>query len=295
MTPGRVALAAVATSIGVLFGFAPAQERKEARTPVAAPVAAPRAFQVEKHTDLAYVSGPDADSERHKLDVYVPKGRKGYPVLLFVHGGSWKSGNKGLYVALGEAFARLGIGTVITNYRLSPKVKHPAHVEDIAKAFAWTHHNIAKYGGDAGRLFLFGHSAGGHLVSLLATDPQYLKAEKLSSANVCGVVSVSGVYKIYHNVEWFHPMFGENEKVCLNASPLEHASENRAPFLIAYADKDFNHLDRMALDMNAALERCKCRCRLLKLQDRNHYTIITNAIELDDPLNKAIREFVLSK
>src|SRR5205823_5671892 len=106
--------------------------------------------------------------------------------VFFVHGGAWRNGDKsgilGVYSALGRFLVRHGLGAVIINYRLSPAVRHPAHVQDVAKAFAWTHKNIARYGGRPDQIFLCGHSAGGHLVALLATDPTYLKAEGLTPA-----------------------------------------------------------------------------------------------------------------
>lgn len=286
MVPGRLALAAALAAAGLLVAPAPARDNP----PAAAVV--PQTFAVEKKADIAYRDGPTADPERHKLDLYLPKAATNFPVVMFVHGGTWRSGNKDMYAALGHAFAKAGIGTVIANYRLSPKVKHPAHVEDVAGAFAWTHANLGKYGGDAKRVFLFGHSAGGHLVSLLATDPAYLAAEKLTPADIRGVVAVSGVYKIYHEVALFHSSFGDDAKVCLRASPLSNVSGKHPPFLIAYGDKDFPNLDAMAVDMNAALEKAKCPTTLLKLRDRNHYTIITGVIDPADPLHRAIREFV---
>src|SRR5262245_28514392 len=103
--------------------------------------------EVREVRNLAYYEGDGADPVRHKLDLYVPKGGKDFPVLFFVHGGAWRSGNKNLYAPLGRMFARNGVGTVIINYRLSPQVKHPAHIQDVARAFGWTHRNIGKYGG----------------------------------------------------------------------------------------------------------------------------------------------------
>ena len=85
------------------------------------------AFEVETHVNIAYRNDKDADKERHKLDAYCPKGLKDFPVVLFVHGGGWDSGNKILYLFYGEAFAKSGIGIVVCNYRLSPKVQHPAY------------------------------------------------------------------------------------------------------------------------------------------------------------------------
>ncbi|HEX4610108.1 MAG TPA: alpha/beta hydrolase [Urbifossiella sp.] len=277
MVPARAVALLVATVAVALPAAAPGQDK-------AAPA-------VRKHADIAYRSDPAADPDRHKLDLYVPSGEKNFPVLFFVHGGTWRSGNKGMYVALGEAFAKLGIGTVVINYRLSPAVKHPAHVEDVAKAFAWTRENVGKYGGDKEKITLFGHSAGGHLVSLLATDPAYLKAENLTPAAVRGVVSVSGVYSIAPELPLFHPIFGTDEKVCRLASPLSHVTGKQPPFLLAYGDKDFDHLDRMALDMAAALKKYDSPHTVMKCEGRNHYSIIMLSIQPDDTLHKAIRDF----
>src|SRR6188474_2238095 len=96
-------------------------------------LAAEPTFEVERKKDLVYNSAKDADPVRHKLDFYVPKGAKDYPVMMFVHGGSWKSGNKDLYPKLGETFASQGIGVAVINYRLSNgkgTVKHPDHIHD---------------------------------------------------------------------------------------------------------------------------------------------------------------------
>lgn len=275
MTKGQIALALAA--LAGLVAPASAQDAS---------------IQVEKHLDLAYRTDADADKERHKLDVYVPKGKKDFPVLFFVHGGSWRSGNKGLYAAIGNSFAEAGVGTVVINYRLSPKVRHPAHAEDVAKAFAWTLENIAKYGGRADRVFACGHSAGGHLVSLLATDPSWLKAEKRSPADIRGVVAISGVYSIDTEFPLFNSVFGKNPDVCKAASPLTHATGKHPPFLIAYADNDFAQLDKMAIDLDAALKKCESPTTLLKLVGRNHYTIIMNFISATDPLNKAVADFI---
>jgi acetyl esterase/lipase len=256
---------------------------------------APAGFEVETHKDIAYRTDKEADKERHRLDVYCPKGQKDFPVVLFVHGGSWNSGNKNLYTFYGETFAKSGIGFVICNYRLSPEVQHPTHIQDVAKAFAWTRENIGKYGGKAGNLFVCGHSAGGHLVSLLATDPEYLKAEKRSPADIKGVVSISGVYQIYAKERVFNAPFGKDEEVCKNASPLTHVVGKHPPFLIAYGENDIPHLDEMAKDMHAALKKVDSPSDLLLCKRRNHVTIMITFIDPDDTLNKAFREFVLGK
>ena len=157
------------------------------------------AFRVEQVRGVAYDRGPDAADHWHRLDLFLPVGKKDFPVVLLVHGGAWLLGDNrccGLYSSVGEFLASQGIGAVLPNYRLSPGVKHPEHVKDVARAFAWTRDHIASYGGRPDQIFLAGHSAGGHLVSLLATDEKYLQAEGLRTADIKGVVTVSGVYHL---------------------------------------------------------------------------------------------------
>ena len=231
----------------------------------------------------------------HRLDIYIPDGKASAPVLFWVHGGGLTGDDRGSNdnAPVGQRFASEGYVSVVPSYRLSPQVTHPAHIEDVAKAFAWTCDNIGKYGGKKEQLFLCGHSAGGHLVSLLATDPQYLKAEKHSPSEVKGVATFSGVYEIVPTVTVLETAFGKDEKVCKLASPLTHcATGKHPPFLIAYADTDFPRLDQTALNMHAALAKAESPVELVKCKDRNHYTIIIQFVKSDDPLNKAFREFV---
>jgi len=293
MSPGRIVRAVVAAAAVLFVGVSPAEEASQARKSNAIAARKPVEYEVEKHADIAYRTDADADPVRHKLDLFVPIGAKDYPVLIYVHGGAWRSGSKNLYVALGRAFARHGIGTVIVNYRLSPKVKHPAHAEDVAKAVAWTRENIAKYGGDIDRIVLMGHSAGGHLAALLATDPAYLKAEKLEPANIRGVIAVSALYEIDPASELTVHAFGTDPVACREASPLTHVAGKLPPFLVVYAEHDYEQFDRQAIDFQAALEKNGTSATLLKLMHRNHISEIVSILADDDPLNQAVRKFVV--
>ena len=144
--------------------------------------------------DVAYVpaSAPDFNQERHILDVYSPKQPAstagGYPVVLFIHGGSWTSGNKNIYTFIGRRLAKQGVVAVLINYRLAPSVHVPAQAADCARALAWTVQNIRQYGGDPARGFVMGHSAGGGLAALLATDDALLAANGLPQNPVRGAI-----------------------------------------------------------------------------------------------------------
>ena len=253
-------------------------------------------FPVETHRNVAYNPAKNADPVRHKLDLYVPKGVKDFPVMMFVHGGSWKNGTKDLYGPLGENFAKQGIGTAVINYRLTDgkgTVKHPDHIQDVATAFAWVKANCGKYGGNKEKLFLSGHSAGGHLVALLATDESYLKAEGCSTRDICGVTAVSGVYTV---TSWaLGDVFGKDDEVCKAASPISHVKGHHPPFLIAYGNKDFPFLDLLAEEFGKKLKDAKSEATIMKLE-RDHFSIVIQmGTKADDELTKAMVKFMTGK
>jgi acetyl esterase/lipase len=192
---------------GALFLAGPKAARAADRAPPA-PAPAPEikaTFKVKEALDIRYAP---VGGDRHELDVFSPevklKGGKKSPVVVLVHGGAWMIGDKnlfGLYRGVARALARQGLVVVVPNYRLTPWVRHPEHVKDLASAFAWVRGHIADYGGDRDDIFLCGHSAGGHLVALLATDDRYLKDPALGLTDedrqaIRGVIGVSGVYNI---------------------------------------------------------------------------------------------------
>jgi acetyl esterase/lipase len=247
--------------------------------------------EVRTLKDLSYYDGADRDKVKHQLDLYLPDGKKDFPVLMFVHGGAWVHGDKnflGVYSALGKVLARQGIGAVVINYRLSPGVKHPEHIKDVARAFSWVHKNIGKHGGRADSVFLCGHSAGAHLIALLATDETYLKAEGLSSKDIRGVVPISGPFLL---PDRFMPhVFGSETR---QASPMNHVRANLPPFLILYADKDFSGCDRKPAEaFRKALADKGNTVRSEEFKDQNHFSIIGAALVPDNLVHKAIVSFV---
>jgi acetyl esterase/lipase len=284
---------AIALAVVLWIHFSPADEPPAEPLPGGASEIEPVEFEVERHADIAYRADVDADPTHHILDLYIPTGAKNFPVLVFVHGGAWETGSKNLYIGLSRTFARHGIGVVAINYRLSPKVMHPAHAQDVAQAVSWTHENIANYGGNTERITLMGHSAGGHLVSLLATDPEYLKAVNLEPRQIAGVITVSGLYEIDPTSPLTVHAFGTDADACKKASPMTYAAGIHPPFLIVYTDNDYPHFERMAINFQAALEKSKNIATLLKLTRRNHISEIVSVLNDDDPLNQAIRHFVL--
>jgi acetyl esterase/lipase len=248
-------------------------------------------FEIEVIRDLPYYDGPDSDPRKNTLDLYQPQGRSEAPVLIFVHGGGWTSGDKALYGFIGQTFAQRGFLTVVTNYRLSPEVTHPKHVQDVARAIAWVYRRIAQYGGDPERIVLMGHSAGGHLVSLVTIDERYLAAEGLDTTLIRGVIPISGVYDLT-KIPGFVSVFSGIPAVRWDASPVAHVDEEQPPFLILYAQFDPSTLHSQAREFFAALTERDSEARLVEIPQRDHFTIIIRIGQAGDPTTDLILQFL---
>lgn len=164
------------------------------------------------------------------LDVYASSTcRSNCPVVIWVHGGGWSNGDKTVMggedgTKIGALWSQRGAVVVSINYRLTPDVQHPAHVEDVAAAINWVHKNIGQYGGDASRIYLLGHSAGAHLVALVATDQRYLQAYGLAPArNLAGVFPIdSAAYDLADDLDT--PLVGNRIRDAFSASPAALAA-----------------------------------------------------------------------
>jgi acetyl esterase/lipase len=155
---------------------------------------APAAFgDYEVERNVGY--GPDP---AHVLDIYRPSkesaATSSRPIVLFWHGGGWVSGSKSQYRFVAEALVSRGYVAVLPGYRLHPQGRFPGFVEDAAQAVAWVHRHAGQVGGDPGRIFLMGHSAGAHIASLLTFDEHYLQAAGGDSTWIRGFIGLSGPY-----------------------------------------------------------------------------------------------------
>ena len=154
------------------------------------------AGQVKVTRDIDYLPTVEYADKKDRLDIYQPANAKLAPVVVSFYGGALTAGDKSEQPYVGERFAAAGYVTVIVNYRLSPGVTHPAHVEDAAASVAWVSKNIAKYGGDPSKIFLTGHSAGVYLLSPLLLDPRYLARHDLKPSSIRGAAPVSAFYYV---------------------------------------------------------------------------------------------------
>jgi acetyl esterase/lipase len=207
------------------------------------------------HLDLSYVGRDGADDRQHTLDIYAPVEAEGAPLVMWIHGGAWITGDRANERFVARRFAEQGIVFAPINHRLAPGqwldstltggVMHPAQIEDCAKAFAWLHAHARDYGADPRKLFVAGYSSGGHLAALLATDGQWLEAAGLSLDDVRGAIPMAGAYDLvaYHEAHrqengpamadaHVKGVFGAHAADLRAASPTTHLAGSGVPMLV---------------------------------------------------------------
>jgi len=244
--------------------------------------------------DIAYVSGPTYKKNHGKLDLYLPRGRSGFPVLMWVHGGGLHGGDKSKSAEVAQRFVEHGYGVVSVNYRLSPAVKFPAHIEDVARAFRWIYDKIGQYGGDRERLFVTGGSAGGHLTILLLLDESYLKHQGLSRKNIRAAIPISGLMDVTRvRSQRVGTVWDDDPETLKKASPLSYVRSDSPPILIMYADGESRERATQNRDMFAALQRVgHPHVEIKMLKDRTHNTIRPNLAREGDPGLLTMLEFL---
>ena len=260
--------------------------------------------------DVRYWDGPDADPEKNRLDLFHPLGT-GWPVLVFIHGGGWTSGDKDLraggadiYGNVGRFYASHGIGVAVISYRLQPQVAWPAQVTDVARAVAWVHANVARYGGDPDTIVLAGHSAGGQFAARVALDPAPLAALGVDRRIVKGFVSVSGAaldltddesWRLGQPRGYYETRFRNGDATdgwMREASPVRFIGPDSPPALVIYAQGDPSDLRRQGQVLARALRAAGVRTETVVVPGSSHTRIILTLSRGDTPSARAILEFI---
>lgn len=173
------------------------------------------------------------------LDIHRPAARTGRPpIVVFLHGGSWRHGDREGYRFVGQRLAQAGALVLVPDYRKAPAHAFPDFMHDTARAVAWAKANGERLGGDPSRVFVMGHSAGAHIVALLATDARYLRSVGLKPRDLAGVVALAGPYDFLPLTDpELHEVFGEEKQWPLS-QPVNFADGDEPPFLLLHGRKD---------------------------------------------------------
>ncbi len=218
---------------------------------------------------------PYGEDARQQLDIYGPdKIAAPLPLLLFVHGGSWREGDRSGYAFIGRTFAARGYLTLVMNYRLVPNHPFPDFVRDVALAIAWAEKNGAGYGGDPSRIFVVGHSAGAYNAAMAVLDTSYLDAAGVDASALRGVATLAGPFD-------FLPLdskstieaFGNAPD--LNATqPINFARADAPPFLLLAGTGDTTVYPRNSRSLARKLREKGGVVELREYADVSHIGIL---------------------
>jgi len=248
--------------------------------------------------------------ERQVLDVYSPPNAKNLPVVFWIHGGGWQTGDKSSVQVKPQAFMDKGFVFVSTNYRLLPSVDMATIVRDVAKSIHWVQDHIAEHGGDPNRLFIMGHSAGAQLAALICTDDRYLKSEGLSLAITKGCVPVDGdTYDVPAIIETAEARqrahglpqatFGHREKFGNDPakhrdfSAVNHVAKGKGipPFFILHV-ADHPDTSAQARRLANALKEAGVPATVFGARETTHNQVNADLGRPDDPATKALFDFL---
>ncbi|GAB3762257.1 alpha/beta hydrolase [Spirosoma pomorum] len=257
--------------------------------------------------DIAYVEPGAAgfDAERHRLDVYQPRKTSTTlrPVVVFIHGGSWNSGNKNIYTFIGRRLAKQGCVAVVINYRLAPTVRVPAMADDCATAVRWTKQHIADYGGDPERIFVMGHSAGAGLAALLAMDNALFTKLGLSENPVKGAIlddpAGLDMYDYlkkmeYPNDEQYLVPYGKDPAVWRAVSPLYYVHKGAPPMLLYVGERTYPSIKSSSEKFRQRLTENGIRHTFTIIPRKKHIGMVLQLFWKNNQIYQDILAFVKS-
>jgi dipeptidyl aminopeptidase/acylaminoacyl peptidase len=254
---------------------------------------------VTRSKNITYLKADSAkNTAAEKLNVFAPRKHKQLKdVLIFIHGGNWNSGKKSLYNFFGNRFARKGIVTVIIDYPLSPAAKYNEMAMASATAVKWVKENIAKYGGDPDKIFISGHSAGGHLAALISIDNDYFDTLGIKNP-IKGTIFIDAagldMYG-YLNTEalssdnTYFTTFMHDPKIWKDASPMYHLHNGMPPILIYQGGRTYSSIAESNDRFLKAIKEYVPDQERHVLKGKKHIPMIT---QFFNPYNKRYKEII---
>jgi acetyl esterase/lipase len=259
--------------------------------------------------DIPYAG--DLDPKR-QLDLYLPRGaREPFPLVVFVHGGytgpldrRWMLPILGVYGNIGVALAHRGVGAAVIGYRQYPQIEDgDASIDDVAAAIRFVRDSAAGWGGDPRRVFVMGHSAGGHLAALLAMHPELLQQRGVMPREIAGFISVDGIFDLAAALTYMKPeeaailrrLFGPDDARLTARSPISFVPGDHPSMLFVDSTND----DAVCLDgfhaMRARMREAKSRATFVELPGIGHDEMAVRVGMDGDLLTPLVIDFIEQK
>jgi arylformamidase len=208
--------------------------------------------------DLRYGQAP-----RQRLDVF-PCGRAAAPTLAYIHGGYWQTNDKEPYAFLGEGLLPAGFNLALVEYTLAPEARLDQIVAEIRAAVAWVIEHAKELGGDPDRVFVAGHSAGGHLTAVAMND-----------ARVAGGIAISGLYDLEPiRLNYLNEKLRLDPAEAARNSPMAHLPSAASPLAVTVGLGELPELIRQSEEYWQAWSRHGLKGEYLPLPAHDHFSIL---------------------
>ena len=223
--------------------------------------------------DLRYGSGA-----RQRLDIF-PCGTPGASTLAYIHGGYWQTNDKEPYAFLGEGLLPAGFNLALLEYTLAPAARLDAIVGEVRAATAWAIEHAAEHGGDPRRVFVAGHSAGGHLTAMAMTDPR-----------VAGGVAISGIYDLEPiRLNYLNEKLGLDAAEAERNSPMLRLPSRAAPLVVTVGLGELPELIRQSEEFAATWRKHGLPGEYVPLTGHDHFSILDELARPDGKLVAALK------
>ena len=278
--PHKLKLAGIGMSaVAAIGGIALAAQQAQALSALDLVNSITTSGGVGASKDILYGDKPLQD-----LDIYYPKPlaqamqaqqtiTNSYPMVVFVHGGSWENGSKEDYAFVGQSFAQAGYVTAVINYRKAPEHVYPDFVEDTAQAIAWSYNNAANFHADPQRFAVVGHSAGAFNMMAAISNEDFLAPYNISPNDFSAIIGIAGPYS------YDFRQYGGSSAFAADATPDEvmpdrHIKGPQPPYLLLTAENDKTVYDLNTIKMTKALKDFGATVENGEIKGASHATSI---------------------
>jgi arylformamidase len=228
--------------------------------------------------DLRYADGP-----RHRLDVF-PCGTPGAPTLAYIHGGYWQMNDKEPYAFLGEGLLAAGFNLALIEYTLAPAARMDQIVAEVRRAMAWLIDHAKEVGGDPARIYVSGHSAGGHLTAMAMTE-----------GRLAGGIAISGIYDLEPiRLNYLNEKLGLDPAETERNSPMRHLPATAVPLVVTVGLGELPELVRQSEEYAAAWQKRGLRGKYLPVPRHDHFSILEELAQPNGAILAALEELALA-
>lgn len=228
--------------------------------------------------DLAYGDGP-----RERLDLFLAPDPKA-PTLAFIHGGYWQMFDKEAFAFVAEGPLRLGINVALIEYTLAPVARLDRIVAEVRRSAQWLANHLGRFGADPARLYVSGHSAGGHLTAMTMALPV-----------VRGGLAISGIYELEPiRLNYLNEKLRLDQAEAQRNSPILHCAPPSGPLTVAYGTAELPELCRQSIDYARDRAESGMPVALLPVEGANHFTVLEALADPAGTLSQTLLEMTRS-